>query len=484
MRAWLSGKAAIVLAAFMSLGMLQFNQANAQDARRTTSIERQVYECFDRGEYTRAVELIQDYLKYSPNDAGMIYNLACAHSRLSDFDAAASDLLRAFKAGFRDIEHMRHDPDLAALRQHPTYKAILEQADRIAADSAKTAVERWREKYGVEHYRYETDKEHRINYATALDETSHKEMREMLDKQADQMIKSLFDQPPAYYVLIAVPTPEDSDKFFNGNASIGGMYQHDQRRLVARDIGGSLRHEFFHLMHYGHMERLHQQHPLWVQEGLASLYEDYELHSDGSIKFLPNDRQLTVKGRSKAGSLVRWKDLFGMNAESFMDKARQMYPQVRSIFEFVADQGKLEKWYRSYVDHFDEDRSGAKAFEIAFGVPVADVEKQWRRWIAEQPEIDLQIRSDDAALGIRSRENASNDGVLITEVIPGSAADRGKLRRDDVIVALDGQSTRNLMALRKIIASKHVGDEVDVRARRNGEYFNVKVVLRPAFSGA
>jgi hypothetical protein len=40
------------------------------------------------------------------------------------------------------------------------------------------------------------------------------------------------------------------------------------------------------------------------------------------------------------------------------------------------------------------------------------------------------------------------------------------------------------MALRKIIASKHVGDEVDVRARRNGEYFNVKVVLRPAFSGA
>ena len=40
------------------------------------------------------------------------------------------------------------------------------------------------------------------------------------------------------------------------------------------------------------------------------------------------------------------------------------------------------------------------------------------------------------------------------------------------------------MELRKIIAVKGVGDEVEVKARRNGEYFTVRVTLRPLDGGA
>jgi len=458
--------------------------AIGQDAVAPASIDRQIIQCFDRGDYAHAVALIRAYLEHAPNNPDMLYNLACGECRLGDFDASASALLRAFKAGFRDVEHMRNDPDLAALRGHPTYKIILEQADAIAAQNAKSAVDRWRDTYGTEHYRYETDADHRINYATALDDVSHKEMRTMLERQADQLIKSLFDQSPSYDVLIAIPTPADSDKFFGGDDSVGGMYQHDLRRLVSRDIGGSLRHEFFHVMHYGNMERLAQAHPLWIQEGLACLYEDYELHDDGSIKFLPNDRQVIVKAKAKSGTLIKWKELFGMSATGFMDKAQQMYPQARSIFEFVADQGKLETWYRAYTEHFHQDHSGAKAFEIAFGEPVADVERDWRRWVMLQPAINLQLRVGDAALGIRSRENGSNDGVLITEIVPGSAVARSRLRRGDVIVGVDGQSTRSLSDLRKAVASHKVGDEIEVRARRTGEYFAVKVTLRAISDGA
>lgn len=476
----------IILGFVVFAGLLAGSRSSviAQDTTGPVSIQRQITQCFDRGDYSRAAELIETYLQHAPNNPDMLYNLACAKCRLGDDDAAASALLRAFKAGFRDIEHMRHDADLAALREHPTYKTILEQADQIAAQNAKSAVDRWREIYGIEHYRYETDADHRINYATALDDVSDKEMRTMLAREADQLIKTLFDDPPSYYVLIAIPTPEDSDKFFGGDDSVGGMYQHDLRRLVSRDIGGSLRHEFFHLMHYGNMERLAQAHPLWIQEGLASLYEDYELQDDGSIKFLSNDRQVVVKARAKAGTLIKWKELFGMSATGFMDKAQQMYPQARSIFEFVADQGKLQTWYRAYVEHFHEDHSGAKAFEIAFGEPVADVERDWRRWVMLQPAINLQLRVGDAALGIRSRENSSNDGVLITEIVPGSAVARSRLRRGDVIVGIDGQSTRSLADLRKVIAAHKAGDEVEVRARRTGEYFAVKVTLRAISGGA
>jgi S1-C subfamily serine protease len=132
------------------------------------------------------------------------------------------------------------------------------------------------------------------------------------------------------------------------------------------------------------------------------------------------------------------------------------------------------------VNTFREDRTGAKAFELTFEKPIAEIERDWKRWIADQPEIDLLIRSDDAALGIRSRENSSNDGVVIQEVIPGSAAAEAGLRKGDIIVAIDDQSTRSLMDLRKIIAVKDIGEVVEVRGRRNGEYFKMKVTLRPA----
>jgi hypothetical protein len=353
----------------------------------------------------------------------------------------------------------------------------------VAADAGKTAVERWRDEYGSKVYRYETDEQHRLNYATALDADAHKRMREMLEREADQLIKTLFEKPPSYFVLIAVPTPADSDKFFNGDDSVGGMYDHTQRRLIARDIGGSLRHEFFHALHFGNMERLNQQHPLWMQEGLACLYEDYEIAGDGSIKFLPNDRQYVVKNRAKSGILIKWSDLFALTAKQFMAKAPEMYPQVRSIFEFVADRGKLADWYKYYITHFDDDRTGAKAFEAVFNLPIADVEKAWRQWIIAQPPVNLMIRDGDAALGIRVAANGSNDGVYISDILPDSAASKAKLRRGDVIVSIDDRATTSGPELRKVIASKNAGDVVKLRVRRSGEYFTVSLTLQRLSAG-
>lgn len=456
-------------------------QASPEHARAV--LAQQIYTCFNQKQHAKALELIRTYLEKHPADADMIYNLACAHCVLGDFDSAAQALHRAFKAGFRDLEHMRHDPDLAALREHSTFKKILEEADRVAVERAKTAVDHWRETYGSENYRYETDEKHRLNYATALDEISHNEMRQMLALQADQMIKSLFGQPPSYYVLIAVPLPNDADTFFKNNDSIGGMYEHRPRRLVARDIGSSLRHEFFHAYHFGHMERLGQQHPLWLQEGLASLYEDYEFTADGSIRFLPNERQGIVKTQARAGRLSPWGELFNMPANEFMRQSPRLYPQVRSIFEYVADKGKLEDWYKAYVEGFERDRSGAKAFEKAFELPLASIEKNWRMWVHQQPEFNFRIRVGDASLGIRTRDNASNDGVLVTDVLMNSAAQLARLKRGDVIVSIDGKSTRTLVDLRRVLAERQVGDEVEVKARRNGEYFTAKVQLRPLVAG-
>jgi hypothetical protein len=474
------GAVAAVLAALL----LAAGPAFAQSASHPATLRREILRAFQVEAWAEAVDLIELYLEKSPNDAGMLYNGACALCRLDRLDEAATYLYRAMRAGYRDLEKMRDDPDLAALRDHPTFERIFETLRDKDEFRSRDAVGRWRDAHKDPAYRYETDQRRRIQYATALDETAHREMRGMLEAEADHLIGTLFDDPPGYYVLVAVPTPEDADEFFRGDLSIGGMYQHTQRTLVARNIGGSLRHEFFHAMHYGHMEKLHQLHRLWIQEGLAALYEDYELHEDGSVTFPPNDRHNIVRARARAGRLMDWRRLFDLNSEEFMGRANVLYPQVRSIFRYVAEQGRLVTWYRAYTRTYASDPSGVAAFEEVFGKPLEDVERDWRRWLASQPAVDMVIARGDASLGIRSGQtNRSNDGVLVTDVLPDSAAEVSGLSVGDVIVAADGRDTRTIRELQLVIGARRVGEFIELRVRRDGRYFTLTVQLRPLVAG-
>lgn len=457
--------------------------ALAQSSTSPAGLRRQINKAFSVGSYEDAASLIKLYLEKRPDDSNMLYNAACASSRLAAYDDAASYLHRALKSGFRDVDLMRNDPDLKGLRTHATYGKIFEKIEPRGSNRADDAMESWRNTYNSPEYKYETDRERRLQYVTALDSVAHQAMREMLETQADHLLDELFLEPPSYFVLIAVPTPKDADEYFEGNDSIGGLYQHSQRTLVARNIGGSLRHEFFHAMHYGHMERLDQAHRLWIQEGLAALYENYDLAEDGTITFPPNERHNTARSRAKSGSLLSWRDLFEMNSDDFMRRANTLYPQVRSMFRFIADQGLLVQWYRTYTRNFGNDPTGRLAFESTFDKSLRQIERDWRKWLVAQPPLDLDIRPGDASLGIRSGINLGNDGVLITDVLPGTAAEIVGLHKGDVIVAADGQDTRSMRELQAIIGSMRIGQRIELRIRRDEEYFTVTARLKPLRGG-
>jgi predicted esterase len=65
------------------------------------------------------------------------YNLACAHARAGDRRAALAALERAVADGYRDLEHLRADPDLEPLRGLPELAAI---TAGLEAAGARTAV--------------------------------------------------------------------------------------------------------------------------------------------------------------------------------------------------------------------------------------------------------------------------------------------------------------------------------------------------------
>jgi hypothetical protein len=342
--------------------------------------------------------------------------------------------------------------------------------------AAEQAIDEWRERFGDSGYRLERDRENRLIYFTALDERSHRVMREMLETQAAYLSRTLFDVTPTYDVAIIIPKPEHSRQYFERD-NVGGMYSHSRRRLIARDIGFTLRHEFVHLLHFRHMEQLQQPHRLWVQEGIAALFEDYELEPSGAIRFIANERHNVIHGRVRGGADMPWSSLFELPGDRFMARATTLYPQARSIFEFVADQGKLADWYRAYVEHFEVDESGVKAFEQAFGKPLRTIERDWRRWVQQQPTVQSHLRRGDPSLGVETDPLASNDGVLVRRLLPDSPARRAGILPGDVIVAIDGRITPTIEELRQRVLERGVGQTARVEVRRRGVYQTYNVTL-------
>lgn len=432
---------------------------------------------FAEAKYAQAAELLDEALEQQPSDIILLYNAACAYSRLGELDQAADLLFRAVEHGFLDFDHIERDADLEGLREHKTYIEILGIRDEAYDKIAQRHLDAARKQFGEEHYRYEADLDRRICYITALDETAHAEMRAMLERQADFLSRKLFGASPHYFTTIIVPTPDDARRIIS-NPVMGGLYEHIHRRIIAIDIGLMLRHEFVHLMHYGHMERLAQPHALWVQEGLAALYESYIETANGGVRVVANQRHNLVLQLIRDRAVPRWRDMFSWDQDRFMNEARATYPIVRSIFRYLDALNKLDVWYQHYIDTFDEDATGVLAFERTFDATLEEVESHWRRWARNQPPVDDIVGRGDASLGVQYVEKGSNDGVLIEAVLHNSAAALAGIRPGDVIVSVDGQTTRSHFELLTIIGQKRVGEIVKVRLRRGIEYNTFDVRLK------
>ncbi len=351
---------------------------------------------------------------------------------------------------------------------------LLPDGPTVRKDSrARNLQQGWRAKYGDAAYRYCEDTKHRLVFATCLDETSHKEMETMLAAQADQQSATLFGTVPEVEVFIAIATPKDTRAIFAGSPDTAGMYEHPQRRLISSDIGTVLRHEFTHLMHFGHMERLGQPHPMWVQEGIASLYESYDLSADGAITFRHNPRHNQARALASKRTAMPLAQLVTLSPDDFMAKSQALYPQVRSIFEYLADTGKLRRWYRRYTETFATDRSGRAALEEVFGKPIAQVDADWRLWVLKEPAIDIAVQRGDRVVGIDVA--AATDGVQVTKVERRSAAQRAGIRIGDVVISIAGQSVRSPREW--IAASAGLREpQVPVVVRRKAE--RIELLLR------
>jgi tetratricopeptide (TPR) repeat protein len=78
------------------------------------------------GRYREGLKMDLRLARLCPSDAVVYYNLACSYSLMGRLKNAARTLSRAISLGYRDLDHIRTDPDLAALRDSRVFMTVME----------------------------------------------------------------------------------------------------------------------------------------------------------------------------------------------------------------------------------------------------------------------------------------------------------------------------------------------------------------------
>lgn len=437
-------------------------------------------EAFEAGDFQRARQLADEIIAQDPGDWQTRYNLALILARMGHDDASAEALIDAIQFGFVDLHAMDRDPNLARVRHHQKYRRIVERW-RVLLDAVGEA--RFAEikaRLGPE-YREARDDSSRLRWLSVVDGLAFQEaQREAARVQAWCQARNLFETPdearPDPWVTVILPTAEDFAELVP-YAMVGGTYSRDDKRLVTRDFGPTLRHEFFHVLHWRDMDRSGQVHPIWVQEGMASLLEDVEFDGVGAYVPQPSWRTNIAKRLERSGSLRPLSVFLSMQRDRFVShRPSANYAHARAIMMFVESRGVLGDFYRALRAGYAQDPSGVVALETALGMTIDEADRDFRKWLRSLPEVAERAHPPDAGLGVAVAAGAGEAPTVIgrlTDLRRGSA-----LRAGDVILSVQGRATATLDDLYRVLGDYEVGDEVSVTIQRSGARSEVRVVLR------
>ena len=248
--------------------------ADRAEARRAAQLTRQAIGLIRQRDWERAEAVLEEALAITPDYPLNLYNLACVKAQRGALDAAVDCLERAAAAGFTDFAQIARDPDLAPARGLPRFKALLDQKDQWQRRAAERVVAALTARFG-EGYAYDIDAEHKLIFATNVDENTLAELKASLAAQARGQLRDLFRSKPEVYVTVVVPTASDYRKIMRFR-NVAGVYFDATKTLVAQRPGDVMRHEFTHALHAADRAPLGQDHAAWVVEGLGVLYESAE----------------------------------------------------------------------------------------------------------------------------------------------------------------------------------------------------------------
>ncbi len=212
----------------------------------------------------------------------------------------------------------------------------------------------------------------------------------VLDYCATALMRVFFDKGPVPGKIVNILIFRDYDSYETGlrrfldmePISPYGHYGHSQKYIVVNyETGpGTMVHELTHAL----MSEDFPEAPIWLAEGMASLYEHCRAEGD-ILRGDDNWRLPELKAALDADSLTPLGTLLGMQPADFRGHRESLnYAQARYFCKYLEEMGLLPGMYKRFRDRFGQDPSGELFVAQAFGKPLDAVEISWKRWIAFQ----------------------------------------------------------------------------------------------------
>lgn len=443
------------------------------------AIHQRAMDLLRKKEYQKAIEEYEKALKADPEDALALYNTACAHSLLRDKPKALEYLRKAIEAGWVNYPHMEKDADLDGLRDEEAYKELLRNKAEYVRKSTEKVVGRIGKALsdrGVDSKRYKNvyDHERNLVYLHTKSDDELAVIRKGLETYAEHQWAHLFQNKPQQPLYIVLLTAADSVKLFQGR--VGGMFNPASNVLFCGDMPGLrllrtsvVTHEFTHALHFADMQARGQEHPIWLIEGLATLFESAVRNGD----IIPQHsyRLGVVQAAVRGGRDIPWRTLVKLNHPQFMMSAQLAYAQSRYMLFYMYEKGLLKKFYDEYTDkaNYTSDKSAAEAFEVVFGKPLESVERDWRQWVLKQSAPPIPF------LGVQTQDQQG--AVVITQVVGDSPAAQAGIETGDKVESIDGHTVKTNSDLMDMLGQKSVGDEIEIALARGSGKLSVKAKL-------
>lgn len=173
-----------------------------------------------------------------------------------------------------------------------------------------------------------------------------------------------FDHQPDWPVTIALCSSEESYRECNRclgereRSDYAGIYSRTEHRIIVNIAtgDGTVAHELTHALAHADFPEL----PEWLDEGLASLYEECEFSADGlRLVGLENWRGTALRNAQQKGGL---RSIGEMSSEEFANGDPSIdYAQARYFCLYLQQRSLLEAFYRKCRARHPADQDGLQS---------------------------------------------------------------------------------------------------------------------------
>jgi C-terminal processing protease CtpA/Prc len=165
---------------------------------------------------------------------------------------------------------------------------------------------------------------------------------------------------------------------------------------------------------------------------------------------------------------------FGVDPEQFFEKGKdgkyRLNDQMKEMFKnFNFD--KFKDFLPKNPAEPEEDPAPApRKVEPKKAEPKKAEPKAPRPWLGIQPEeLPDELRAQ--------LDLAEGEGLLVTEVLPGSPAEKAGLKKNDILTKIDGKAVKGEEALAKFMSSAKAGQEATLTVLRKSKEQTFKVTI-------